>query len=119
MVVRNEEAGIASEARQLITLDYPADKLDVVVVSRRFRTTELARSLPRMPTRDSPKGSNSAKPSSQGKAAGLNDAIKLATGDILLFTDARQQIEPGALEFADRKLCRPRRWRSQRRTDAR
>jgi cellulose synthase/poly-beta-1,6-N-acetylglucosamine synthase-like glycosyltransferase len=39
------------------------------------------------------------KPVSQGKAAGLNDAIKLATGEVLLFTDARQQIESGALRL--------------------
>jgi biofilm PGA synthesis N-glycosyltransferase PgaC len=39
------------------------------------------------------------KSESQGKALGLNDAIKLAEGEILLFTDARQAIEPGALRF--------------------
>ena len=39
------------------------------------------------------------KPASQGKAAGLNDAIRLATGDVLLFTDARQRIESGALRL--------------------
>jgi cellulose synthase/poly-beta-1,6-N-acetylglucosamine synthase-like glycosyltransferase len=39
------------------------------------------------------------KPSSQGKAAGLNNAIQIAKGEILLFTDARQQIEPAALRM--------------------
>ena len=39
------------------------------------------------------------KPGSHGKAAGLNDAIKLSTGEVLLFTDARQHIESGALRL--------------------
>src|SRR6202030_2633618 len=36
---------------------------------------------------------------SRGKASGLNDAIELAHGDIVVFTDARQNIEAGALRF--------------------
>jgi cellulose synthase/poly-beta-1,6-N-acetylglucosamine synthase-like glycosyltransferase len=34
---------------------------------------------------------------SRGKASGLNDAIALAQGEVVVFTDARQQIELGAL----------------------
>jgi cellulose synthase/poly-beta-1,6-N-acetylglucosamine synthase-like glycosyltransferase len=47
------------------------------------------------------------KSASQGKAAGLNDAIKVANGEILLFTDARQQIEPGALQMLVENFCDP------------
>jgi cellulose synthase/poly-beta-1,6-N-acetylglucosamine synthase-like glycosyltransferase len=47
------------------------------------------------------------KPVSQGKAAGLNDAFKLATGDVLLLTDARQQIEPGALRLLIENFADP------------
>jgi cellulose synthase/poly-beta-1,6-N-acetylglucosamine synthase-like glycosyltransferase len=47
------------------------------------------------------------KPVSQGKAAGLNDAIQLATGDVLLFTDARQHIETGALRFLIENFADP------------
>src|SRR5208283_1001670 len=36
---------------------------------------------------------------SRGKAAGLNDATGAATGEIVVFTDARQQIEPDAVRF--------------------
>jgi cellulose synthase/poly-beta-1,6-N-acetylglucosamine synthase-like glycosyltransferase len=43
---------------------------------------------------------------SQGKASGLNDAIELAQGEIVVFTDVRQKIEPSAVcrlveNFAD------------------
>jgi len=37
---------------------------------------------------------------SEGKAAGLNDAMRMATGEIAMFTDARQAIEAGALRLA-------------------
>jgi biofilm PGA synthesis N-glycosyltransferase PgaC len=80
----------------LLTLDYPPDKMEVVVVSdgssdstavilEQFAANARVRMF--------------LKPESQGKALGLNDAIKLASGEILLFTDARQQIEPAALRL--------------------
>ena len=47
------------------------------------------------------------KPSSLGKAAGLNDAIQLATGEVLLFTDARQPIESGALRLLVENFADP------------
>jgi cellulose synthase/poly-beta-1,6-N-acetylglucosamine synthase-like glycosyltransferase len=47
------------------------------------------------------------KPISQGKAAGLNDAIKLATGEVLLFTDARQRIESEALRLLVENFADP------------
>ncbi|MGA3105430.1 MAG: glycosyltransferase family 2 protein [Terriglobales bacterium] len=96
MVVRNEEAIIARKLDNLLTLDYPQDKLDVVVVSDGSSDgtaavlTEFA---------GNSRVKTLLKPASQGKAAGLNDAIRLATGDVLLFTDARQQIDSGALRL--------------------
>ena len=94
MVVRNEEAIVARKLENLLALDYPEARLEVVVVSdgssdgtgailERFAGSGRVRML--------------VKPASQGKAAGLNDALRLASGDVLLFTDARQQIEPAAL----------------------
>ncbi len=110
MVVRNEEAIIARKIENLLTLDYPQAKLDVVVVSdgSSDRTPAILAEFARdsgLPTRVRAL----MKPVSQGKAAGLNDAIKLANGELLLFTDARQQIEPGALRllienFADSEI---------------
>jgi cellulose synthase/poly-beta-1,6-N-acetylglucosamine synthase-like glycosyltransferase len=96
MVVRNEESHIARKMENLLALDYPREKLEVVVVSdgssdgtsailSEFAKDARVRMIP--------------KPVSQGKAAGLNDAIRAACGDLLLFTDARQVIEPSALRF--------------------
>ena len=103
MVVRNEEAAIAAKLENLFTLDYPAEKLEIVVISDGSDdgTAGILRGL-----QSHPRVRILLKSSSQGKAAGLNDAMKMASGEIVLFTDARQKIEPGALRcllenFAD------------------
>jgi biofilm PGA synthesis N-glycosyltransferase PgaC len=103
LVVRNEEAVITGKLENLLALDYPPEKLEVVVVSDGSTDGTAARleqftGHPRVRTL--------LKPLSQGKAAGLNDAMKLARGEVALFTDARQKIEGGALRqlvenFAD------------------
>jgi biofilm PGA synthesis N-glycosyltransferase PgaC len=108
MVVRNEEAGIARKLENLLTLDYPQAKLDVVVVSdgSSDRTSAILADY----ARDSglrTRVRTLMKPVSQGKAAGLNDALKLATGEVLLFTDARQQIESGALRLLIENFADP------------
>ena len=96
MVVRNEEAVLARKLENLLALDYPSERFDVVVVSdgstdatpailadfeRRGRVRALIKQNP------------------QGKAAGLNDALQLVTGTVVLFTDARQQIENSGLRY--------------------
>lgn len=108
MVVRNEEAVIARKLENLLTLDYPHAKLDLVVVSdgSSDRTPAILADY----ARDRQVGARLQtliKPASEGKAAGLNDAIKLATGEVLLFTDARQQIESNALRLLIENFADP------------
>jgi cellulose synthase/poly-beta-1,6-N-acetylglucosamine synthase-like glycosyltransferase len=104
LVVRNEETVIARKVQNLLALDYPPEKMQVVVVSdgstdstpailREFGSASRVKTL--------------LKPESQGKALGLNDAIKLACGEILLFTDARQTIEPAALRLLIENFADP------------
>lgn len=107
MVVHNEEVVIARKLENLLTLDYPQEQLEVVVVSdgSTDRTPDFLADYAR-DSRLRTRLRILLKPVSQGKAAGLNDAIGLATGEVLLFTDARQHIESGALlrlveNFAD------------------
>lgn len=96
MIVRNEAAALERKLKNLLSLDYPAGSSEIVVVSD---------------------GSNDAtntildyfaadgririlvNPASCGKAACLNDAVAAARGEIVLFTDARQQVESGALRL--------------------
>ncbi|HYW39424.1 MAG TPA: glycosyltransferase family 2 protein [Terriglobales bacterium] len=112
MVVRNEEAVIARKLENLLTLDYPQAKLDVVVVSD--GSSDCTPAILADYARDSglridarTRVRTLMKPVSQGKAAGLNDAIKLTTGEVLLFTDARQQIESGALRLLIENFADP------------
>jgi poly-beta-1,6-N-acetyl-D-glucosamine synthase len=96
MVVRNEEAVLARKIENLLSLDYPAELLDVIVLSdgstdttpailRKFEQTGRVRTL--------------LKSEAEGKASGLNDALKAATGEVVFFTDARQYIESQALRY--------------------
>ena len=96
MVARNEEAVLGQKLENLLKLDYPAEKLNVVVVSDGSSdgTVAVLREFER-----NPRVRTVVKAASQGKAAGLNDAIRVADGEVLLFTDARQQIEPQALGY--------------------
>jgi biofilm PGA synthesis N-glycosyltransferase PgaC len=123
MVVRNEEAIVARKLDNLLTLDYPPAKLDVVVVSdgssdrtpailADYARDSRLRTEPRTEDRTARTDARSRlrtliKPVSQGKAAGLNDAIKLATGEVLLFTDARQHIESRALRLLIENFADP------------
>jgi len=107
MVVRNEEAVIARKLENLLTLDYPQAKLDVVVVSDGSSDRTPAILADYRDSRLRSRVRTLMKPVSQGKAAGLNDAIKLATGEVLLFTDARQQIESGALRLLIENFADP------------
>ncbi|MGA9642624.1 MAG: glycosyltransferase family 2 protein [Terriglobales bacterium] len=97
MVVRNEEAAIAAKIENLLSLDYPAEKLEVVVVSD-GSTDGTGRVLAEFAGKDL-RVRTVMKAESSGKAAGLNDAISAARGEVLLFTDARQPIEPPALRL--------------------
>jgi biofilm PGA synthesis N-glycosyltransferase PgaC len=108
MVVRNEEAVIARKLENLLTLDYPHAKLDLVVVSdgSSDRTPAILADYAR-DAQVRTRLRTLIKPASEGKAAGLNDAIKLATGEVLLFTDARQQIESSALRLLIENFADP------------
>jgi biofilm PGA synthesis N-glycosyltransferase PgaC len=106
MVVRNEEAVLAEKLRNLLDLDYPADKRQIIVVSD--GSTDETESILREQARN-PQVNVLLNQLARGKAQGLNDGMNLAQGEIVVFTDARQRIEPDALRllmenFADQKV---------------
>jgi poly-beta-1,6-N-acetyl-D-glucosamine synthase len=104
MVVRNEERWLESKLRNLLELDYPPERCQIVVVSdgSTDRTEAILREHaknPRMQVVMNQLG--------QGKASGLNDAFQVVQGDIVLFTDARQMIEPGAVRILAENFADP------------
>jgi biofilm PGA synthesis N-glycosyltransferase PgaC len=103
MVVRNEQQTLETKLKNLRELDYPADRCQIIVVSD--GSTDQTESILRAHSND-PRIHVVLNQLGQGKACGLNDAISLAQGEIVVFTDARQAIEPGAVRvlmenFAD------------------
>ncbi len=90
VAVHNEAAALPARLDNLLSLDYPADQREIVVVSD---------------------GSTDATPSvlasyvqvralclpPLGKAAALNEGVRAATHDLIVFADARQRFAPDAL----------------------
>ena len=104
MVVRNEEVILEKKLRNLLAMDYPQERFDVVVVSdgSTDRTDEILRDQSR-----NPRIRILLKQLGQGKACGVNDAVSVASGEVIMFVDARQQIEAGALRALTENFADP------------
>jgi poly-beta-1,6-N-acetyl-D-glucosamine synthase len=103
MVVRDEAQVLERKLANLLGLNYPANLREIVVVSDGSidATNEILAAHVRQGTVHA-----IVHEQSRGKAAGLNDAIAAAHGEIVVFADARQEIEPDAVsrlmeDFAD------------------
>jgi len=101
IAARNEEANLLAKLQNLRLLDYPKDRLQIVIVSdgSTDRTADILR-----------EEANYVLPivlaDSNGKASALNEAVRQTTGEILVFLDARQFVESNAVSeliacFAD------------------
>jgi poly-beta-1,6-N-acetyl-D-glucosamine synthase len=96
MVVRNEEQVLESKLRNLLDLDYPPESCQIVVVSD--GSTDRTEAILREHV-NNPRMHVVMNQLPRGKASGLNDALEWVQGEIVVFTDARQKIEPGALRI--------------------
>ena len=101
IAARNEEANLPAKLENLRLLSYPQDRLQVVIASdgSTDRTPDILRE-------QAPHIVPVILTESNGKAHALNEAVKQATGDILVFLDARQSVDPNAVSeltacFAD------------------
>ena len=101
IAAHNEESSIGAKVSNMLALDYPADRLQIVVVSdgSTDRTMEILRTFntPRVISLDLPRG---------GKAAALNSGVRHCTGEVLVFSDANSVFDQNALRalvapFAD------------------
>jgi len=106
MIVRNEEKVLPRKLRNLLDLNYPDESLEIVMVSD--GSTDSTNQILSEHTAN-PRFRVILNPQQQGKAAGLNAAMSSVRGEIVVFTDARQQIEPDAIRvlvenFADPEI---------------
>lgn len=105
IAVHNEEVCLPEKLRNLSLLEYPQNKLEIIIASD--ASTDRTNSILEAAQQSSPLRIVSVQSSIRGgKAAALSNAIEKATGEILLFTDVRQTIEPSAMRelaanFAD------------------
>jgi len=92
----NEETVIARRIENLLALDYPSEKLQIVVTSDAStdRTEEIAAGYPGVKVISNPRG---------GKVAAQDRAVRETDGEIVAFSDANATWSPDAL----RKLVRP------------
>ena len=99
----NEERDIARKLDETLALDYPKEKLEIIVASdcSTDRTDEIVRGyagrgviLHRRPTR-------------RGKTSAQNHAVSESTGEILVFSDATTHYEPDALRKIVRSFADP------------
>lgn len=93
----NEEAVISATLESFTHLTYPKDKLQIIAINdaSKDRTGEIitswAQRTPYIQALERPKGGN-------GKSLALNDALRLARGDIVLTFDADYIPEPRIVE---------------------
>ena len=99
----NEAAVIEAKIRNSLALDYPADRLEIVIASDGSTdgTSELAASLA-----GGGRVRLLAYPVNRGKLAVLNDSVGRLEGEIVAFSDAASMLLPDALRrlvaaFAD------------------
>jgi glycosyltransferase involved in cell wall biosynthesis len=105
MPVHNEAGRVVIKMRNLLALDYPADRMEIIVIGDGCTDDTLDRA------RAESQGRATILPlaSRAGKAAALNAGLKIARGDLIVFTDAGIQLEPPSLRrlvahFADPKI---------------
>ena len=103
MAVHNGAATLKEKIDHLLDLDYPAELVELLVVSDGSTdgTNEILQKL------QNSRVQSWALEEHRGKAVALNQAIKHATGEILLFVDIRPRLEKQALARLMRNFFDP------------
>jgi cellulose synthase/poly-beta-1,6-N-acetylglucosamine synthase-like glycosyltransferase len=98
IAAHNEAASIRAKLENVLSLDYPGDRLEILIGSDGSDdgTDEIVRTF-------ADRGVRLLSRPRDGKAAALNASVKEAHGDILVFSDANSIYAPEAL----RALVRP------------
>jgi cellulose synthase/poly-beta-1,6-N-acetylglucosamine synthase-like glycosyltransferase len=101
---RNEEKDIAWKLEQTLAWDYPKDKLQVLIASDASvdATDEIITSF------HDPRVTFVRMETQVGKNSALNELAKVATADILFFTDANSDVPAGCLKGLIRYFADPR-----------
>jgi cellulose synthase/poly-beta-1,6-N-acetylglucosamine synthase-like glycosyltransferase len=101
----NEESAIAEKLENSFLLDYPSEKLQILVAAdgSNDKTAEIVAGF-------APRGVElSYHPERRGKMAAINRAMEVVRGDVIVFSDANNMYEVGTLRalvapFGDRTV---------------
>ncbi|MDZ7631453.1 MAG: glycosyltransferase [Gemmatimonadaceae bacterium] len=101
LATRDDVATIVARVGDFLAGDYPADKMQVVVgvdaaTPERLATIADACGIDAVLV--------VASDAEGGKAAGLNAAVRRATGDVLVFSDSQQRFAPDAIRVMVARL---------------
>ena len=99
----NEDAIIRKKIENTLALDYPADRLQIVVISD--ASSDRTDSIVSEYTTRGVKLVRQAE--RRGKTAGLNHTVPLLNGEVVIFSDANAMYEPGALRALVRNFADP------------
>lgn len=93
----NEEKMIVEKIENVLQIDYPRDKLEIIVFDNgsEDRTFEVASSFKERGVRVLKLGGQN-----RGKSAGINEALKYVTGEIVKISDADVRYNKGILRKA-------------------
>lgn len=99
----NEEAIIRQKLENALALDYPAERMEIIVVAdgSTDQTVNIVKSF-------ADKGVQLLfQPERRGKIAAMNRAVPYAKGEILVFSDANAMMEPLSLRALVRNFADP------------
>ena len=98
----NEAHSIGSKLENILSLNYPREQLEVIVASDGSSdgTDEIVRNYENQ-------GIRLLSRPRQGKASALNAAVSVATGNILVFSDANSIYAPDAIQALVRPFADP------------
>jgi cellulose synthase/poly-beta-1,6-N-acetylglucosamine synthase-like glycosyltransferase len=104
----NEAAVIADKIRNSLALDYPADKLELVVASdgSKDATAEIVRSFSESESSGRVRLLNFEE--NRGKMAVLNDAVRELRGEIVAFSDASSMLAADSVRTLVQSFNDPR-----------
>ncbi|MCJ7601448.1 MAG: glycosyltransferase family 2 protein [Desulfobulbaceae bacterium] len=100
IAAKNEENNIGPRMDNLLAQNYPKDKLEILIISDGSvdRTNKIILEYAETAKESKPPIKLLALASSKGKPSALNEGIKYAKGEIIVFADARQKFNSNVIE---------------------
>jgi hyaluronan synthase len=102
----NEEAAIARSVRSLLAVDYPADKLELVVVNDGSTDSTLAEI--ELIARGEPRVQVINFPQNRGKRAAMAAGIRATEAEVVAFVDSDSMLERDALHVIVQGFAEPK-----------